>query len=88
MDNITLKAMARDCCPASWTEFGGVWSVDNFYLEISSGGNRNNHPNLCDSMIFRFQIVNSDQSNDVRQHWILLIVAAVPMKTTKNNNQY
>ena len=88
MDNITLDAMARDCCPALWTKFGGVWSADNFHLGISSGGNRNNHPNLCDSMIFQFQIVNSARSNDVGRHWILLIVAAVPMKTTKNIDRY
>ena len=80
--------MARDCCLALWTKFGGVWSADNFHLEISTGGNRNNHPNLCDSMIFQFQIVNSARSNDVGWHWILLIVAAVLMKTTKNNDQY
>ena len=88
MDNITLDAMARDCCPALWNKFGGVSSADNFHLEISSGGNRNNHPNLCDSMIFQFQIVNSALSNDMGRDWILLIVAAVPMKTAKNNDQY
>ena len=88
MDNITLDAMARDCCPVLWTKFGGVWSADNFHLEISSGGNRNNHANLCDSMIFQFQLVNRARSNDVGRHWILLIVAAVPMKTTKNSDQY
>ena len=93
MDNIILDAMARDCCPTLWTKFIGVWSADNFFLEISRGGNRNNHPNLCDSMIFEFQIVNNARSNDVGWHWILLIVAAVPMKTTKiivsthNNNK-
>ena len=27
-------------------------SHSNHHLEISSGGNRKNHPNLCDSMIF------------------------------------
>ena len=80
--------MARDCCPVLWTKCGGVWSADNFHLEISSGGNRNNHANLCDSMTFHFQIVNSARSNDVGRHWILLIVAAVPMNTTKNNDQY
>ena len=88
MDNITLDAMVRDCCPALWTKFGGVWSADNFHLGTSSGGHHNKHPNLCDSMIFQFQIVNSSRSNDVEPHWILLIVAAVPMKTTKNNDQY
>ena len=88
MDNITLDAMARDYCPALWTKFGGVWSADNFHLGTSSAGHHNNHPNLCDSMIFQFQIVNSARSNDVGRHWILLIVAAVPMKTTKNNDQY
>ena len=87
MDNITLDAMARDYCPALWTKLGGVWSADHFHLEISSGGNRNNHPNLCD-MIFQFQTVNSARSIDMGRHWILLIVAAVPMKTTKNNDQY
>ena len=32
-------------------------------------------------------MVNSAQSNDVGRHWILLVVAAVPMKV-KNNDQY
>ena len=79
--------MARDCRPALWTKFGGVWSADNFHLEISSAGNRKNYPGLCDSMIFQFQIVNSDWSNDVGWHWISLVVPAVPMKT-KNHDQY
>ena len=88
MDNFTLDAMARDCCPALSTKFGGVWSADNFHLGISSGGNPNNHLNICDSMIFQFQNVNRAQSNDVGWPWILLIATAVPMNTTKNNDQY
>ena len=88
MDNITLDAMAIDRCSVFWTKFGDVWSADNFHLEISSGGNRNNHANLCYGMIFQFQIVNSARSNDVGRNWILLIVAAVPLKTTKNIDQY
>ena len=68
MDNVTLNAMASNCCPALMTKFSGVWSADNFQINLAHASSSPTKG------VINFQIVNSARAGEMGQHWLLLLL--------------